>query len=314
MSKLICMGDCIIDFLPSAPGELTYTAKAGGAPANVCAAVAKLGADAFYFGKLSNDNFGAFLLSELKKYGIRTDLTVVDGNFKTGLVFVDLYENGERDFFFYRDNPADANLEPDEVHSRFFEKGDVLHFCSISLMESPTKRAHRRAIDYARENGCLISFDVNVRMHLWKDAEKLKSAVYEFLPLADIIKVTDDEILLLTGIKDEKEAVKALFGRADNAKIVFLTRGENGSAAYDRNLNCVDMPAKAFAVVDTTGAGDCFIGSIIYKLLNKEAALTVDGVKDAMSFAVNACALVISKKGGMNAMPALPEVAALSEV
>lgn len=311
MSKLICMGDCIIDFLPSAPKELTYTAKMGGAPANVCAAVAKLGAHACYFGKLANDNFGKFLLGELKKYGIDTSLTVIDETCKTGLVVVDLYEGGERDFFFYRDNPADANLHDYEVKKDIFEKGDVLHFCSISLMESPTKHAHERALQYARECGCLVSFDVNVRMHLWKDATKLRATVLDFLPYADFVKVTDEEMALLVGCECEVQGIQTLFEKAPNAKLIFLTKGEKGSAVYDRNLASRVYPAKSSEVVDTTGAGDCFIGSIIYKILQNECDLTVDGVDDAMKLAVNACSVVISRKGGAGAMPTLSEAEAV---
>ena len=305
------MGDCIIDFLPSAPGELTYTAKMGGAPANVCAAVARLGGKAHYLGKLADDNFGKLLLSELKKYGIKTDYTVIDGNCKTGLVVVDLYKNGDRDFFFYRDTPADANLHPQELRSDMFEKGDVLHFCSISLMESPTKHAHIQALKYAVANGTTVSFDVNVRMHLWKDAEKLRQTVFEFLPYADMVKVTDEELRLLTGescAECEMQGVQSLLEKSPRAKLVFVTKGEKGSSVYDRNLTARHYRAAKADVVDTTGAGDCFIGSVIYKLLKGEAALDIDSVDSAVEFATRACAFVISRKGAANAMPSLSDL------
>lgn len=308
MSKLIGMGDCIIDFLPSAPGEMTYTAKMGGAPVNVCAAVAKLGGRACYLGKLADDNFGKLLLSELGKYGVDTSLTVVDGKCNTGLAFVDLHPNGDRDFFFYRDVPADANLSPDEVKEEMFEKGDVLHFCSVSLMESPTKHAIERAAALAHACGAVVSFDVNLRLHLWKDAQKLHEAVTEFLPYADFVKVTDDELEFITGLNDEKEGIKALLRYAARAKLIFVTRGGNGSAVYDREANSADYAAYPADVVDTTGAGDCFIGSIIWHLLNGEAELTVRGTEKAMNFAVRACACVISKKGGAPSMPSREEV------
>lgn len=311
MSKLIGMGDCIIDFLPSAPKDMTFTAKMGGAPVNVCAAVAKLGATACYLGKLADDAFGKFLLAELKKYGVDTSLTVVDGKCKTGLAFVDLHENGDRDFFFYRDLPADANLAPEEVKEEMFCKGDVLHFCSVSLMESPTKHAIRRAAEIARKRGATVSFDVNVRMHLWRDEKKLREAIYDFLPYADTVKVTDDELRFITGLNDEKECVKALFGASPNAALVFVTRGEKGSAVYDRTLENMDFAAYPAQVADTTGAGDCFIGSVIYHLLTGEADLTVRGMKKAMEFAVRACACVISHKGGAPSMPTREEVEVL---
>lgn len=311
MGKLISMGDCIIDFLPAAPGSMTYTAKTGGAPVNVCAAVAKLGKKACFLGKLADDAFGRFLLNELQTFGIDTSLTVMDKKCKTGLAFVTLSRNGDREFFFYRDMPADANLSPDEVKEEMFSRGDVLHFCSVSLPESPTRHAIKRAAGYAREKGALVSFDVNVRLNLWQDENALKSAIAEFLPLADIVKVTDDELEFITGLSDEKEGIKRLFGQATNAKVVFVTRGANGSAVYDRAFDSIDHAAYPAEVADTTGAGDCFIGSIIAHLLDGDAELSAAGLAAATEFAVRACACVISKKGGAPSMPSREEVEAL---
>lgn len=311
MRKLVSMGDCIVDLLPSAPGAVDYQAKMGGAPVNVCAAVAKLGGKACFFGKLAEDAFGRFLLGEMASLGIDTSLVVTDGACKTGLAFVDLKQNGDRDFFFYRDTPADAALSPEEVDGDIFRAGDVMHFCSISLPESPTRHAIKKAAVCARERGAYVSFDVNVRLHLWKSEKALKEAVREFLPLADIVKVTDDELAFITGLSDEKEGVKCLFDASASAKLVFVTRGEKGSAVYDRAMNAISREAYPTRVEDTTGAGDCFIGSVIYKLLRGEAELTAEGMKDAMDLAVRACACVVSKKGGAPSMPTLKEAEGL---
>ncbi len=314
MSKLVSMGDCIIDFLPSAPGEMTYSAKMGGAPVNVCAAVAKLGGRACFFGKLAEDMFGRYLLGEMDALGVDTSLVVRDGRCKTGLAFVDLHPDGDRDFFFYRDLPADASLSPEEVDEDIFKEGDVLHFCSISLPPSPTRDAIKKAAACARERGATVSFDVNVRLNLWKSAEDLKAAIDEFLPFADIVKVTDEELDFITGLSDEKEAVKLLFGKSDNAKIVFVTKGEKGSSVYDRALGSADIPACPAVVADTTGAGDCFIGSVIYKLLKGEAELTLESMIPAVRFAARACACVVSKKGGAPSMPTLEEAESVKEI
>ena len=311
MNKLICMGDCVIDFLPSAPKSLTYTAKMGGAPANVCVAVAKLGAPAYYLGKLAADNFGAFLSSEMRSNGVCTDAVVIDKNFKSGLVFIDQYENGDREFFCYREDAADANLHPEEVDENLFEKGDILHFCSISLAKSPTKHAHERAIKIAKEKGVTVSFDVNARYNFWRDINELKKTIIDFLPCADFVKVTDDELAFITSESDEKKAARMLFEIAQDAKLLFVTKGSKGSTVYDRDLKNLNYPAKGDVVVDTTGAGDCYVGSIIYKLLKNEAALTLQGIADAAEFAVAACAYVISEKGAAAAMPTLDKVNAL---
>ena len=206
--------------------------------------------------------------------------------------------------------PADANLSPDEVDEGVFERGDVLHFCSISLPPSPTRDAIEKAAKCARKNGAVVSFDVNVRLNLWKSEEALKEAIDEFLPYADM-KVTDEELVFITGLSDEKEGVKCLFGRATEAKLVFVTRGAKGSAVYDRALLGIELPAVPAKVVDTTGAGDCYIGSIIAHILDGSATLTLEGIKDAAEFAARACACVISKKGGAPSMPTKNEAEAL---
>lgn len=308
MPKLVSMGDCIVDFLPAEPGSMTYTGKMGGAPVNVCAAVAKLGGRACFFGKLADDAFGRRLKAEMESLGIDTTLVVTDGGRKTGLAFVDLHPDGDRDFFFYRDLPADSDLSPDDVREDIFEKGDVLHFCSISLPESPTRHAVKKAAGCARERGALVSFDVNVRLNLWKSEEDLKAAVREFLPLADVVKVTDEELAFITGLSDENEGIKCLFEQATRAKLVFVTKGEKGATAYDRTIAKKHRPALPARVVDTTGAGDCFIGSVIFFLLAGKANLTLEGADAAFDFATRACACVISKKGGAPSMPSFEEV------
>ncbi len=314
MNKLVSIGDCVVDMLPSAPKSMTYTAKAGGAPTNVAACVAMLGADAYYLGKMANDNFGRFLLDELKKYNIKTDFTVISDDCKTGIVFVDQKENGDREFFFHRDTPADENLYPEEIPDDLLKKGDILHFCSIALVPSPTKQSHVKVIEQARKVGATVSFDVNLRKHLWKDHDALRRVVIDFLPYADVVKVTDDELEFVTGKSDIVDGVKDLFDIAVNAKLVFVTKGECGSSTFDRESNRFDTPAYVSenGVVDTTGAGDCFIGSIIYKLLKNETDLTINRISNAVDFASKACACVISKKGAMNAMPTLEEVDRIS--
>lgn len=307
MPKLICMGDCIADMLPEGSG-LTYTAKMGGAPANVCVAAAKLGARACFLGKLAADAFGRFLLSELKSYGVDTSLTVVDGSCKTGLAFVTLSESGDREFSFYRDKPADASLSPDEVKEDMFEAGDALHFCSISLPPSPTRDAIKKAAEIARKKGATVSFDVNLRLNLWGgDEEGLRAAIREFAAYADIVKVSDDELIFLTGDSDEKGA-RAMFEAAPHAKIVFVTRGAEGATAFDRSLGRYDCPAVPAKAVDTTGAGDCFAGSVLYRFLSEGVPASAEEAADAVRFASAACAYAISEKGAAAAMPTLGQV------
>lgn len=309
MGKLICMGDCIADMLPDGAGSLTYTAKMGGAPANVCVAAAKLGVRACFLGKLADDAFGRFLLAELKSYGVDTSLTVVDKACKTGLAFVALSSDGDREFFFYRDTPADASLSPDEVTEDMFASEDVLHFCSISLKPSPTRDAIEKAAELARAAGATVSFDVNLRLNLWdNDEAALRKTVFDFFPLADIVKVTDEELLFLTGTDDEKAGVQRVFASATNAKLVFVTKGAAGASVWAPGLAHRDYAAVPRKAVDTTGAGDCFVGGIVYNILSGGFPYTVEGADEAVKFALSACAYAISEKGAATAMPTLPQV------
>lgn len=306
MNKVICMGECLIDFLQSGD-DLTFSAKAGGAPANVAAAVAKLGGRGYYMGKLSNDVFGKFLLQNMKNYDINTDFcTICD--YQTTLAFVTNDENGDRKFNFYRKDTADLMFDENDVKAEFFEKGDILHFCSVALTLSKSRFAHVKAIELARQNGATISFDVNLRPNLWDSIENLVNTVKEFMLYADILKVSDDELVTITGLYDEKTAVKTLFDTAKNCKLIFITKGKDGMTVYDRRLNCVSEKSTNATVVDTTGAGDCFIGSVLFCILNKNLPLELTNMEKVLKFASIACSKVVAKQGAMNAMPTLSEV------
>ncbi|MEG2687801.1 MAG: carbohydrate kinase [Clostridia bacterium] len=307
MKKLICMGECLVDMLPS-EGELSFQAKAGGAPANVCACVSKLGGDAHYLGKMADDLFGRFLFDNLTKYGVKTDLIKIDKFSKTGLAFVALNKDGEREFSFYRDMTADMLLDKDEISDSIFEKDDILHFCSVALMPSPTCDAHKKAITDAIKKGAKISFDVNVRLPLWKSVRDLRRAISAFLPYADILKVSDDELEFITDIKDENDAINSLYASFSKIKLVFVTKGKNGVSVYSKDGDSYFEKAVDVTAVDTTGAGDCFIGCALFKILENNGQWNFEFIKNIISFATNGAAIVVTKKGAMEAMPTLEEI------
>ena len=310
MSKLICMGECLIDFMPQNT-ELTFTGKAGGAPTNVCASVGKLGGESYYLGCMANDNFGKFLYNKLQKCNVKTDYITFTDNAGTGLAFVTLDSTGDRSFTFYRNPSADMLLDKNLVKEEYFDKGDVLHFCSVALVDSPTKEAHKKAIEIASKKGTYISFDVNLRLNIWNDDIKCISVVKEFLQYADIVKVTDEELAIITGISDMDKAIQKLFYISINAKLIFVTMGEKGARVFDRNTSFFVDSVKT-KVVDTTGAGDCFSGVIIYNILNRKNKdkhlIKIDEVKDATIMAAKACSIVVARQGAMESMPTLKEI------
>ena len=202
-------------------------------------------------------------------------------------------------------------LSPNDVKEEMFSKGDVLHFCSVDLVDCPTKEAHKKAIEIARNKGSYVSFDVNLRLNIWNDDKKCIKVVREFLEYADIVKVTDDELQLITGKDEIEDGINELFKIAKNSLLIFVTMGDKGSMVFDRNSSFKLAATKA-NVVDTTGAGDCFSGCIIYNILQREDKdknhLSINDAKDYMRMASKGCAIVISKYGAMESMPTIEEL------
>ena len=310
MKKVIAMGESLIDFMPI--GENEFAAKPGGAPANVCACVSRLGGRGYYLGRMATDTFASFLKDEMSKCDINLEYVVDDPKAKTALAFVTL-KNGERSFSFYRDDTADLRFAPEDIKPGMLEKGDVLHFGSLGLGSASSRKAHAKAIMQAESVGAIVSFDINIRENLWSSRKEMLDAIVGFLPYADIIKMSDDELAIMCGregisLSTEKDDIKSIFAISDKASLIVLTKGENGATVYDRDLNNYSVQAIKGNVVDTTGAGDSFIGSILYLLSLGEANLSVNGMKKAMEFATKVSAIVCSKKGAMNAMPTKNQV------
>ncbi len=304
MGKVISMGECLVDLFPCDDIDNGYVANPGGAPANVAVGCAKLGIDSYFLGKLSSDVYGEYLLKTLKENGVNTKYTYI-GDYQTAKACVDLDEFGDRKFTFYRENTADLMLDPLEISEEIFEKGDILHFCSVCLVDAPVRLAHNKAIEIAKDKGCLISFDVNLRLALFGDDELCKRRVMEVLPKADIVKITDEELEFLFGSKTSYEEILKV---AKNAKILFVTQGKLGSVVVDRNLFELTFEAPSVKVVDTTGAGDCFCSSMLYFISKNCLYTKASDYKKAMVFVNSACGKVIGKKGGMESMPTIEEV------
>lgn len=255
MGKLFSIGEILIDFIPHQKGValkdvVSFTRVPGGAPANVAAAVAKFGGTASLITKLGEDAFGDFLLEQLTDSGVGTDKILRTKEANTGLAFVSLLENGERDFSFYRNPSADLLLTDSEINADWFNHGDVLHFCSVDLVESPMKGAHLKAIQAAKEHGGIISFDPNVRLPLWNDPQECRKTILKFVPMAHIVKISDDELEFITGIADEQKALASLF--IGDVKVVVLTKGAGGADLYVQNQK-YSSAGYSVEVEDTTG-------------------------------------------------------------
>ena len=318
MKKVIAIGEALIDFIPHEKGRAlnnveNFLRVPGGAPLNVAAAVAKLGGKSQMLTKLGQDGFGDAILNEVKPLGVDVSRISRTKEANTALAFVSLREDGERDFSFYRNPSADMLLSAEEICSEDFNERDILHFCSVSLIDAPIKEAHRRAIEIAKEKGCLISFDPNVRLPLWKQPEDCRKAILEFLPLSNIVKISDEELEFITGIKDEKEALDSLL--TGDVKVIIYTKGTNG-AEFITKERVIFSPSFKVLAQDTTGAGDSFIGSLLYQVAEGEysleelVTLSEEKVQEILTFSNATAALTVCKKGAIGALPLKEEVLA----
>ena len=317
MGKVYCIGEALIDFIPEQKGKAlkevdTFEKLPGGAPANVAIAVAKYGGQSSLITKLGNDAFGDFLVDILIENKVETDKVLRTDEANTGLAFVSVKEDGERDFSFYRKPSADLLLREDEIDADWFSGDDILHFCSVDLVESPIKHAHEKAINSVKEKGGIISFDPNIRLSLWDDHQECQRTVQAFLPLADIVKVSDEELEFITGIENTEKALHSLF--KGDVKAVVYTKGAKGAELIMRDGKKFESHGFKVAVSDTTGAGDAFIGGLLYALsahhvnLDNLESILHDHQEDILAFANASGALTASVKGAIHAAPAKKHV------
>lgn len=266
-NTLFAIGEALIDFIPNETGcdfadVKAFSPKVGGAPANVTGAFARLGGKTELITRLGNDSFGKKIINELRKFNIGTKNVSFTDCANTALAFVSLAEDGNRTFSFYRNPSADMLCDETCIGEDMFGDCWALHFCSVSLGDFPMKNAHKKAIELAKKQGAIISFDPNIRLPLWRDTSMLKAAVDEFMPSADVVKISDEETEFVTGETDAKKAAEKLL---KTAKIVICTQGANGAYAFGANAE-VYVPSERVKAIDATGAGDAFIGSFLYNL------------------------------------------------
>ena len=316
MKKVISIGEALIDFIPNEKGcslkdVINFERVAGGAPANVSAVVSKLGGKSSFISKLGNDAFGDYIIDTLNKVNVDTSCVLRTNKENTGLAFVSLKEDGNRDFSFYRNPSADMMLKDTEIDKEWFKDCHSLHFCSVDLIECPMKYAHKKAIEYAKNNNSIISFDPNVRLALWENEEDCKKAILEFLPLSDIVKISDEELEFITGFNDMEKAKEVLF--KGNVKLILFTKGKDGAEAITKE-KIVKIDGNIVDVVDTTGAGDSFIGSFLFSLLNDDIKvddlekLDEETLKNYLLFSNYYAGYSTTKKGAIASYANLEEI------
>ena len=309
---LVAVGEALIDLIPkNIDDEVLYAPKVGGAPANVCGAYAKLGGRARMLTQLGDDIFGHRIMKELSACGIDMSCVSLTDKANTALAFVELGDDGSRDFSFYRKPSADMLYSRENIREEYFSEAYALHFCSVSLGDFPMRDAHIEAITAARKKGALISFDPNLRFPLWDSREELRKTVLRFLPMADIVKVSDEEIGFITGEEDIEKALPELF--KGEVRMVIYTCGSKGAYAFTKNERAFAQGEKVTAA-DTTGAGDGFIGAFLREMnrLGVNAGNIGDISKEELSrcleLANRFCAISVQRRGAIASYPTAEEL------
>ncbi|KAK8948048.1 putative fructokinase-1 [Platanthera guangdongensis] len=314
---VVSFGEMLIDFVPTESGLSLADAPGfikapGGAPANVAIAVARLGGRAAFMGKLGDDEFGRMLAAILRENGVSDAGVTFDAGARTALAFVTLRSDGEREFMFYRNPSADMLLTPAELDLDLIRRAKVFHYGSISLITDPCRSAHLKALEVAKEAGVLLSYDPNLRLPLWPSAEEAKEQILSIWNYADVIKVSDVELEFLTGIDSVEDEVALTLWRP-TLKLLLVTLGEKGCKYYTKDFHGA-VDAYTVKQIDTTGAGDAFVGALLCKLVDDMSVLQDEKkLRQVLRFA-NACGgITTTKKGAIPALPSLAEALAFAE-
>ncbi|GMH28604.1 hypothetical protein Nepgr_030447 [Nepenthes gracilis] len=312
---IVCFGEMLIDFVPTVSGvslaEAPGFLKApGGAPANAAIAVSRLGGKAAFIGKLGDDEFGHMLAGILKQNGVTGDGLTFDRGARTALAFVTLRADGEREFMFYRNPSADMLLTPEELNLELIRSAKVFHYGSISLIVEPCRSAHLKAMEEAKNAGALLSYDPNLRLPLWPSADEAREQIMSIWDKADVIKVSDNELEFLTG-SDKIDDAAAMSLWHSNLKLLLVTLGEKGCRYYTNNFHG-SVDGFHVNTVDTTGAGDSFVGALLCKIVDDHSVIEDESkLREILKFA-NACgAITTIKKGAIPALPTASDVLSL---
>lgn len=315
MKKGCCViGEVLIDFIPNTKGKRLkdvdgFMKMAGGAPANVAGVIGKCGLKSKLLTQVGNDAFGEYLIESLKASQVDTSAIKKSDEYDTSLAFVSLASDGNRDFKFYRRTAADLQFRKEDIPADILDDCGAIHFCSVDLVESPMKEAHKALIHMAIDKNVFVSFDPNLRFSLWEDLDELKTTVHEFMQYADILKISDEELFFITGKHSIQEALPDLLKH--RCKAVIYTKGKDGVELYTKTMH-VEASGYKVQVVDTTGAGDSFIGAFLSQILLHEAydleAITSSEYETYLDFSNLYAAYVTTQKGALASLPDLDTI------
>ena len=308
------LGELLIDFTEnglSNQGNFLMEANPGGAPCNVLAMLQKLGKKTAFIGKVGNDFLGKHLKKVVEEVGIDTRNLMLDEDVHTTLAFVHTYADGDRDFSFYRNPGADMNLRAVEIDEELIAQSEVFHFGSLSLTHPGVREATKKALGLARDNGCLITYDPNLRPPLWNTLEEAREQIAFGMEWCDVMKISDNEIQWFTGKEDFDEGIR-IVQETYHIPLILLSLGRDGSRAYYRGMKVEAKPFLQENTIETTGAGDTFCACVInYVLDHGLQNLTEENLQEMLTFANAAASIITTRKGALRVMPEREDVEAM---
>ncbi|WHH60341.1 carbohydrate kinase [Petroclostridium sp. X23] len=311
MFDVVALGELLIDFTPyglSQQNNKLFECNPGGAPCNVLSMLAKAGFSTAFIGKIGMDIFGEQLEKTLIEVGIDSSGLVKSSEVNTTLAFVRINENGDRDFAFYRNPGADMRLEENEVKDELLKNTKIFHFGTLSMTHDGVRKATKKALAIAKEHNALISFDPNLRPPLWKQMEDAREQMLFGCSQCDILKIEEEELKFMLDCKTVDEGI-AILNEKFKIKLIIVTSGEKGSAAYYNNISVKKPAFLNRDTVDTTGAGDTFCGCCLaYVLVHGIEELSKIQLEEMLVFANGAASIVTTRKGAIRAMPYVDEV------
>lgn len=296
MNKVWVTGDAVIDLIPD--GDAHYLRCPGGAPANVAVGIARLGGNSAFFGRVGNDPLGRFMKKTLIDEGVDCQALYYDPQQRTSTVVVDLDKNGERSFTFMVKPSADQFLQLTDIPS--FQSNEWLHVCSIALANEPSRSSTLAAIQHIKQIGGYFSFDPNLREEVWAKPEELIDVVMHAVSLADVVKFSEDELMLLTQTTSIEQGLIKL--QAYHLPLIVITQGAKGALVVTTQTQRL-IAGKKVQPIDTTGAGDAFVGGLLYQLSLTSDWQNDKAIHQAIQWANGCGALATTQKGAMTALP-----------
>lgn len=308
---VVALGELLIDFTEnglSSQGNPLMEANPGGAPCNVLAMLNKLGKKTAFIGKVGRDQFGTMLKTVVEESGTDVTNLMMDDEVHTTLAFVHTFPDGDREFSFYRNPGADMMLKKEEVDPEIIKAAKIFHFGTLSSTHPEVREATRYAIDVAKENGLLVSFDPNLREPLWDSLEDARKEIEYGLGKCDILKISDNEMEFMTGTDDYNKGVEMLRESYD-IPLIFVTLGKEGSRVYYKDMIVEVAPFIRKDTIETTGAGDTFEACALnYVLEHGLENLTEENLKELLRFANAGASIITSRKGALKVMPEKEEI------